>query len=50
MLFVSTRWNLEVTPNDAGEIDCADEAVDMVRVYRAHFNFGFREIIYNNIQ
>ena len=27
MLFIFTRWNLEVSPNDAEEVDSADEAV-----------------------
>lgn len=38
MLFVLIRWNLEVSPNDAGEIDSADEAVQKVLVY--HSNLG----------
>lgn len=30
MLFIFTRWNLEVSPNDAEEVDSADEAVAKV--------------------
>lgn len=30
MLFIFTRWTLEVSPNDAEEVDSADEAVAKV--------------------
>lgn len=30
MLFIFSRWNLEVSPNNAEEVDSADEAVAKV--------------------
>ncbi|KAL9984136.1 hypothetical protein ACROYT_G006399 [Oculina patagonica] len=37
------RWNLEVSPNDAGEIETADEAVDKLplNVMNNYFSIGF---------